>query len=208
MEHDVPSTPGPADPASPDPASPDPASPTAGIPGMLGIEHIGLTVPDLEQAHQFLVDVIGAVHVYTLPGKRSDTTDWMHEHLGVHPRTTIEEIRFYRVGNGANLEVFQYHAADGQAPHPRNSDLGGQHLALYVTDMDAAIAHLRAHGVELMGGTVASAGPAEGQHWQYFRAPWGQQFELVSYPHGKAYERTSPVHLWHPGGDSATHSER
>jgi glyoxylase I family protein len=171
---------------------------TNGLPGMRGIDHVGVTVPDLDEAERFLVDVLGAEHVYTLGAKRDDESDWMTVQLGVHPRTVIREIRFYRLGNGSNIETFQYDAADGQAPEPRNSDIGGHHLALYVDDMDAAIAHLRAHGVEIMGEPVASAGPALGQRWLYFRAPWGMQFELVSYPGGKAYEREAVRRLWHP----------
>ncbi|WP_417564099.1 VOC family protein [Microbacterium sp.] len=169
-----------------------------GIPGLRGTDHIGITVPDLDEAERFIVDVLGAVHVYTLPPKRSDTDDWMTTQLGVHARTVIDEIRFYRLSTGANLEVFRYTAADGQAPQPRNSDIGGYHLALYVDDMDAAIAHLRAHDVEIMGEPVNSAGPAAGQRWLYFRAPWGLQFELVSFPDGKAYEKDAAVRLWHP----------
>lgn len=168
-----------------------------GIPGMRGMDHIGITVPDLDQAERFLVDVLGAQHIYTLGAKRADD-DWMAVTLGVHPRTVITEIRFYRLGNGSNIETFLYDSADGQAPQPRNSDIGGHHLAIYVDDMDAAIAHLRAHDVELMGSPVASAGLAKGQRWQYFRSPWGMQFELVSFPAGKAYEADADVKLWHP----------
>ena len=51
-----------------------------------------------------------------------------------------------------------------------------------------------------MGEPTASAGAAAGQRWLYFRSPWGMQFELVSYPDGKAYERDAPVKLWHPAG--------
>ena len=170
----------------------------AGLPGLRGTDHIGITVPDLDEAERFLVDVLGAVHVYTLGPKRSDDDDWMTVQLGVHPRTVIREIRFLRLGNGSNLELFEYDSADGQSPEPRNSDIGGHHLALYVDDMDAAIAHLRAHDVEIMGEPVASAGAAAGQRWLYFRAPWGMQFELVSYPDGKAYEKDAATLLWHP----------
>ncbi len=166
-------------------------------PGLRGIDHVGFTVPDLEQAHRFLVEVLGAVHVYTLAGKRGDD-DWMETHLGVNPRTLIREIRFYRLGFGTNLEVFEYLAADGQAPQPRNSDIGGHHLALYVDDLDAAMARLSERGVKFMGGPTASAQAALGQRWIYFRSPWGMQFELVSYPTGKAYEAAAEVKLWHP----------
>lgn len=168
-----------------------------GIPGMRGIDHIGFTVPDLDEAERFLLEVIGAEHIYTL-GEKSADDEWMRVQLGVNPRTAIEEIRFYRVGTGSNVELFKYRAADGQAPQPRNSDIGGHHLALYVDDLDAAIAHLRAHDVEVMGSPVASKQAAEGQRWLYFRSPWGMQFELVSFPDGKAYEREARRLLWNP----------
>jgi glyoxylase I family protein len=50
---------------------------------------------------------------------------------------------------------------------------------------------------------VASRNASAGQRWLYFIAPWGMQFELVSYPGGKAYEKDAPetgkqVRLWHP----------
>jgi glyoxylase I family protein len=165
--------------------------------GLRGIDHIGFTVPDLEQAHDFFVNVLEGTHVYTLGAKQSDS-DWMREHLGVHPRTVIREIRFYRLGSGSNIEVFEYQAADGQAPQPRNSDLGGHHLALYVDDLDAAMAVLRLRGVEFMGEPTPSLEYALGQRWVYFVSPWGMQFELVSFPAGKAYESTAEVKLWHP----------
>ena len=174
---------------------------TTSLPGLRGVDHFGITVPDIEEAETFLVRVLGAVPVYTLPGK-SANDDWMTRQLGVHPKTTIKHIRFYRLGNGGNLEVFEYEAADGQAPQPRNSDLGGHHLALYVDDLDEAVAYLRAHDVEIMGEPMASQDAAAGQRWVYFRAPWGLQLELVSYPQGKAYERATDVRLWHPGGST------
>lgn len=168
-----------------------------GIPGLRGTDHIGFTVPDIDEAHVFLVDVLGCDHIYALGEKRSDD-EWMLTHLGVHPRTVIRDIRFYRLGHGANFEVFLYESADGQAPQPRNSDIGGYHIAFYVDDLDEAVAHLRAHGVEVMGSATASAQAAAGQRWVYFRSPWGLQFELVSFPDGKAYENGASRQLWHP----------
>lgn len=170
----------------------------SGLPGLRGAEHIGFTVPDLDEAEEFLVGVLGCVRVYSLgPFARDD--DWMQTNMGVHPRTVMRELRFYRCGFGPNFEVFQYEPADGQNPQPRNSDIGGHHVALYVDDFDAALDYLREKGVDLMGGPTASRNASEGQRWIYFRAPWGMQFELVSYPDGKAYEKDAPVKLWHPG---------
>lgn len=173
----------------------NPATPT-GIPGLHGGDHFGFTVPNMEEAHKFLVEILGAVHVYSLPGKSSED-DWMYQHIGVDPRAEILEIRFYRLANGANFEVFTYDA-DSQKPQPSNSDIGGHHFAFYVDNMAEAIEYLRSHGVTVFSGPTKSQGPAAGQEWIYFTSPWGMQFELVSYPTGKAYEKDSPTRLWHP----------
>ena len=167
------------------------------LPTLRGAEHIGFTVPDLDEAHRFFVDVIGCEYVYSLPTMERDD-DWMREHLDVDPRSVVNEIRFYRCGFGPNFEVFEYTAADSQRPQPRNSDLGGHHLAFYVDDLDAAVAYLRGHGIRVLGEPTASRNASAGQRWVYFLSPWGMQFELVSYPEGKAYEQDAPVKLWHP----------
>lgn len=171
------------------------------LPGLRGAEHIGFTVPDMEEAHRFLVDVLGCEYVYTLPEMRRDD-DFMREHLNVHPRSVVKEIRFFRCGFGPNFEVFEYEAADDQRPEPRNSDIGGHHVALYVDDLDAAVEYLRTSGVRVLGDPVASRNASAGQRWVYFLSPWGMQFELVSYPDGKAYESQSDVILWHPARPS------
>jgi glyoxylase I family protein len=160
------------------------------LPGLRRIDHIGFTVPDLDQAHRFLVDVLGFEYLYSLgPFKHDD--DWMATHLAVHPRAEMNN-RFYRCGGETLLEVFEYDAPEQRTTQPRNSDIGGHHVAMYVDDLDAAVEHLKAAGVEVFAGPTASKGPAEGNRWIYFLSPWGMQFELVSYPGGKAFDREHP----------------
>lgn len=174
------------------------------VPGLRGVEHIGITVPDLDEADAFLVDVLGCERFYRVGpfAHPQDGDDWMRTHLAVHPRTVMRRLGFYRLGHGANLEVIEYDVADpGVAPDgpPRNSDPGGHHLALYVDDLDVAVAHLRAHGVHFLDGPTASGGASAGQRWIYCSTPWGLQLELVSFPRGKAYEAATDRRLWHPG---------
>jgi len=119
----------------------------------------------------------------------SDDSNWMSEHLNVHPRAVMEKLHFYRCGGQAVFEVFQYAAAGRRVEQPRNSDVGGHHVAFYVDDLDTAVAYLRDRGVQLCGEPTASSGPSQGQRWIYFLSPWGMQFELVSYPNGKAFDR-------------------
>jgi catechol 2,3-dioxygenase-like lactoylglutathione lyase family enzyme len=168
-----------------------------GLPGLRGTDHIGFTVPNLEEAVAFFVDVIGCEPFYELGPFRSDG-DWMETHLGVHPRAVARKLKFLRCGHGSNFELFEYEAPDQNRAQPKNSDVGGHHLAFYVDDLDAGVAHLKAHGIRVLGEPTASRNASEGQRWVYFLSPWGMQFELVSFPAGKAYERESDVILWHP----------
>ena len=170
-----------------------------GIPGLRGTDHIGFTVPDIEEATVFFRDVIGCELVYSLGPFQSDD-DWMAVHLNVHPRTVMKEIRFFRCKFGSNFEIFEYQSADpdGPRPQPRNSDIGGHHLCFYVDDMDAAVAYLRQNGIKVLGEPTKSSNASLGQTWVYFLSPWGMQFELCTYPDGKAYEKDAKVKLWHP----------
>nr|WP_042178694.1 VOC family protein [Kibdelosporangium sp. MJ126-NF4]CEL13346.1 Mll5435 protein [Kibdelosporangium sp. MJ126-NF4]CTQ99036.1 Mll5435 protein [Kibdelosporangium sp. MJ126-NF4] len=158
------------------------------LPGLRRVDHIGFTVPDLEEATAFLTDVLGCQYLYSMGPLRSDG-DWMVKHLNVHPRAEVAELRFFRCGGDTMLEVFEYTAPDQNTTAPRNSDIGGHHVAFYVDDLDAAVGHLRSRGVPVLGEPTASTGPGEGNRWVYFLSPWGMQFELVSYPNGKAFDR-------------------
>jgi catechol 2,3-dioxygenase-like lactoylglutathione lyase family enzyme len=158
-----------------------------GLPGLSRLDHIGFTVPDLEEAHAWLVDVLGCEYMYSL-GPFEAADNWMRDHLNVDPRTVMRQLRFFRCGGQAVFEVFEYDASDQRTELPRNSDIGGHHVALYVDDLDPAVDYLRERGVTVLGEPTASRGASEGQRWVYFLAPWGMQFELVSYPQGKAFD--------------------
>jgi catechol 2,3-dioxygenase-like lactoylglutathione lyase family enzyme len=167
------------------------------LPGFAGIEHVGLTVPDIEAATAFFHDLLGTETLYDV-GPFESPDDWMASHLAVHPRARIEKIRVLRCGHGPVLELFQFSAPDQASRTPRNSDPGGWHIALYVEDMDAAVTALKTHAVTIQSGPVVmTEGPSAGLTWLYFQTPWGQQLELVSYPGGlAAYRGIKPV--WRP----------
>jgi catechol 2,3-dioxygenase-like lactoylglutathione lyase family enzyme len=168
------------------------------LPGMRGIQHIGITVPDMKAAVAFFKDVLACEPSFTF-GEFKFEDDWMSRHLNVHPRATIRDFQMVRCGNGTNLEVFEYTAPDQNRRGPRNSDIGGHHLAFYVDDMDAAVAYLKTQGVTVLGQpSTFSDGPAAGLTWVYFLAPWGLQLELVSAPQGMAHEKALARKLWDP----------
>ena len=169
------------------------------MPGMKGIDHVGITVPDTAQAVAFFADILGCQKATSFGPFRDDTGNFMADTLAVDPRAVIEEITLMRCGNGSNIEMFKYTAPDQKTVEARNSDIGGHHIAFYVADIDAAAAYLKANGVRTLAGPLPiKEGPVAGQSILYFFAPWGLQLEAISYPDGEAYEKDGGVILWSP----------
>lgn len=175
-----------------------PLSATAGMPGMKGGHHFGITVPNMNEAVKFFVDVVGCEASIEL-GAFKFADDWMNVHLNVDPRAEIKNFQMVRCGHGSNLEIFEYGAPRQAKAPPKNSDIGGHHMAFYVDDMDKAVAYLKSKGVRTLGKpSTFTEGPAKGLTWMYFLAPWGLQLEIVSTPKGMAYEKGAKTILWDP----------
>ncbi|RWC94169.1 MAG: glyoxalase [Mesorhizobium sp.] len=169
------------------------------IPGMRGHDHTGITVPDMKQAVDFFTNVVGCKKAMAFGPFADDKGTFMQDLLGVDPKAVIEEITQIRCGYGSNIELFKYTAPDQKDLTPKNSDIGGFHIALYVDDVAAAKAYLDGKGVKTrMGPLPVKEGPAAGQTILYFQAPWGLQLEAISYPDGMAYEKGAETVLWSP----------
>lgn len=168
------------------------------IPGLAGIEHIGLTVPDLDEATGFLTDVLGAETLYDI-GPLPSPDDWMAAHLVRPLGARIHRLRVVRVANGPVLEMFELASAgDGAPPRPEVTTTG-LHIAFYVDDMEQALAALKDHGALIESGPVEmTEGPSAGMAWLYFRSPWGLAMELVSYPGGIAAYAELKQKVWRP----------
>jgi catechol 2,3-dioxygenase-like lactoylglutathione lyase family enzyme len=113
------------------------------------VEHIGVTVPDLEQATTFFAEAFGAQKIYDMLDEplRGPAVE---KGLGVPEGAVIEAIRMLRLGHGPNIELFTYTGVpqrDAVVP----SDYGLQHFCVYVDDIAAAAAQ-----VEMAGGTLLS----------------------------------------------------
>ena len=169
------------------------------LPGMRGHDHTGITVPDMNQAVMFFTDILGCQKIMAFGPFSDDKGTFMKDVLDVHPRAVITQISLIRCGFGSNIELFSYQSPDQQVVQPKNSDIGGYHIAIYVDDIKAADKYLKSKGVfTLFGPIPIKEGPAAGQAILYFKAPWGLQMEAISYPDGMAYEKDAPVKLWTP----------
>ncbi len=167
------------------------------LPGVRGVNHIGLTVPDMAQAETFFTEVLGCRKAMSFGPFRDDKGNFMNDVLDVDPRAVINQISMLRCGSGSNIELFNYDAPDQKTVLPRNSDIGGYHIAFYVDDIAAAAEYFKAKGVRTLQGPLpVNEGPAAGQSILYFFTPWGLQLEAISFPGGMAYEKDGGPILW------------
>ena len=170
-----------------------------GVPGLRGHDHTGITVPDIKQAADFFINVLGCKEAMSFGPFADEKGNFMADLLNVNPRAVINQITLVRCGYGSNIELFQYSSPDQKTVTPKNSDIGGYHIAFYVDDIKAAKDYLDSKGVKTFFGPFpVNEGPAAGQSIVYFLAPWGLQMEIISYPKGMAYEKSAPVVLWSP----------
>jgi 2-epi-5-epi-valiolone epimerase len=178
--------------------------PSTGVPGARCVDHVALTVPDLDAAVDFVVNALGGALVYRLPPLAWDD-DWMERHLDVHPRA-VTEIALLRVGPTTNLELFEYRAPDHNAVPPRPCDPGSTHLGLLVDDVDIAMKTLSDRdGLRALGPvrTAPAGSPIAGTRWVRLMAPWGMSIELRSVPASPPYEQTTAARRFGPYRETA-----
>ncbi|MGH7003372.1 MAG: VOC family protein [Alphaproteobacteria bacterium] len=177
---------------------------TKGLPGLSHVDHVGLTVPDLDSAVRFYCDVIGGHELYRIGPfdaaempRMDDGRDWTEAHINVAgARLTIAMLQ---VGPNIMLELFQYERpADNRKTPPRNCDWGGHHIAFKVADIGAAKTYLAGKGCKMMAGPIVlDHGPCATTRVNYVLDPWGNQLELVEYA-AQAFEKTASVKIYRP----------
>lgn len=158
------------------------------LPGLIGLDHVALTVPDLDEAVRFYTEVLGGEELYGLGPfdatempRQPDGRDWSEAHVNV-PDARLR-FRVVRLGE-MTLELFEYERpADARREPPRNCDSGGHHFGLRVADLDTATAFLREQGLRVMDGPIEIPEDAPGgpMRVNYFLDPWGNQLEVTEY---------------------------
>lgn len=151
-------------------------SPIATLPLSVRFEHFATTVPDLNQALDFFVSVLGGREVSQ---SYYEGEGAMQERFGAHPsaraRVGVVEVA------GTRVELFEFTGPDITPGMPRGCDPGGHHIGLRVAGIEAAAETLAVvPGVELLDvprwGVSRDGNP---RAWVYFLTPWGMQLELI-----------------------------
>lgn len=148
----------------------------------MNVHHVGVTVPDLDEAVEFFVDCVGARLLYR-KGPFGSEDDAMERRLGVHPDAKAS-LAMLRCGPTTNLELFEWEAPDQNDESPRLSDVGATHLGIQVGDIERATEALaEREDVEMLDGPHTNDdGPTAGLTYVFYRTPWGMYLEIVETP--------------------------
>lgn len=163
--------------------------------------HVGLTVPDIDSATEFLRAAFDAKLAYDGlgPGDPPREGEETEQQLGLPPGAAITRQRMVQIGTGPSIEMFQVEGAQQQAP-AKLSDLGLNHLSVFVDDVDDALRRAVAAGGEALSEPHPNSPheDTEGNASVYVRAPWGTLFELQAIPGGHWYDDTAEIQVWTP----------
>lgn len=145
------------------------------------VDHVGFSVPNLEEAVSFFVRAFGAEELYR--SRRVGEGEFMVDTFDAPPDSSFE-LAMLRLPPNINVELFQWTGATPAAilPPPLYA-VGGHHLCLYAEDIEVAYSHLAGlPGVRMLGGikTVPPGSPVAGTRWTYLVSPWGLHIELVN----------------------------
>jgi catechol 2,3-dioxygenase-like lactoylglutathione lyase family enzyme len=168
------------------------------IPSLTNLDHICLTVPDLRQAVDFFVEVIGGEEIFAVGPFQDTESEWMAEQLRTHPRAKLNAA-FVRLGPTVSLELYEIDSPIARNDPPRTDDVGYVHLTFRVTDFDCAQAYLVEQELTMHGvPEIHEEGILEGCRWQHFESPWGLHLEIAEWPTSMPYEADTEARLAPP----------
>ena len=154
----------------------------APLPGIRGVHHIGISVPDLAVARGFYLDLLGAVE--EVPPLVWRDNPFIDRAIGLEGSAASQFM--CRLGN-TQIEVFEYTAprSPPQDPDKGVHHFGYTHFAIEVEDVAAVHARLVAAGFRvhappaLEGITLDADGRKRGYAASYVRDPFGNVFEII-----------------------------
>jgi catechol 2,3-dioxygenase-like lactoylglutathione lyase family enzyme len=133
-----------------------------------GQHHTGLTVSDLDRSISFY-ERLG----FEVAERFDEEGEEVERGVGV-PGAKLRAAMLE--GANSRLELIEYvRPLGGRAPHPNNG-IGAAHVCLEVEDVDAAVAELRAEGVEFLSDPITHEA---GIRWVYAKDPDGITAELL-----------------------------
>jgi glyoxylase I family protein len=145
---------------------------------VIGADHTGITVSNLERALAFWRDVLG----FEFSHSAHQTGERPEQITGV--KGADLKLAVLNTPSGHKIELLQYFApADRRNVDLRPCDVGHVHVALTVDDLDAVLKKIAESGWRAAGEPqILKQGPNAGKRVVYVRDPDGTTIEFMQMP--------------------------
>ena len=146
---------------------------------IIGADHTGITVSNLERSLEFWRDVLG----FELSHTAHQTGELAREITGVAGAEL--KLAVLKAPGGHKIELLEYLAPPDRTKHAdlRPCDVGSVHVALTVNDLDAVLQRIAASGWKTAGKPqTLQSGPNAGKRVVYVRDPDGTTIEFMQPP--------------------------
>ena len=142
---------------------------------VIGADHTGITVSNLERSLAFWRDVLGFEFSHAAHQKG----ELAREITGVEGAEI--KLAVLKTPGGHKIELLEYLApVDRKSGNLRPCDVGSMHVALIVEDLDAALDRIAVSGWKTAGQPQRlTKGPNAGRRVVYVRDPDGTTIELM-----------------------------
>lgn len=177
-------------------------NPNGGIPTNMGLDHVGIVVPNAQEAANFLMEVFDAEFDWEV--KRGDRPTagergWSSI-FGVHPESYLPHVIMLKCGKQPltqYVEIFEWKSPDHQKLNSEHgwhkfSDIGNSYISFTVKDMDSVVAHIKKHVIPKWKGTRFIQDPpmqfplrGEVCTSTFLVSPWGMWIELTCWSKSK-----------------------
>ena len=119
-----------------------------------GINHIGLTVLDIEEATTFLKEAFDAKIAYDALSYNDQPREGeeVERMLGLSKGAKIVRQRMIVIGEGANIEMFEIESNNQKEPL-KLEDLGFNHISLMVDHIEDVLENVKRAGAEPLSET-------------------------------------------------------
>jgi catechol 2,3-dioxygenase-like lactoylglutathione lyase family enzyme len=145
---------------------------------IIGADHTGITVSNLERSLAFWRDVLGFEFSHAAHQKG----ELAREITGVEGAEI--KLAVLKTPGGHKIELLEYLApADRKRASLRPCDVGAVHVALLVEDLNAVLDRITVSGWKTAGQPqILTKGPNAGKRVVYVRDPDGTTIELIQVP--------------------------
>ncbi|VVC75837.1 3-hydroxy-D-aspartate aldolase [Aquicella siphonis] len=124
-----------------------------GIPGNMGLDHVGIVVPNALEAAEFLIDAFDAEFDWEVrrdPAPSAGERGW-DAIFGVHPDAYMPHVIMLKCGEHPltqYIEIFEWKSPDQSLPRGENgwhkmSDIGNNYISFTVKDMEKVVTHIK-----------------------------------------------------------------